>query len=118
MFVEQDGNVAASVDKSSQDILVLDENCSSQNPEQLVRNDAIMKSRSTKKCKSPNKSSREARREKRELSRYFAEIIDSNGPSHGQSQSNEKCQVLSQDFLADRHDNMDFEMISAKSLNN
>jgi len=33
VFADQDGNVAASVDKSSQDILVLDENGSSQNPD-------------------------------------------------------------------------------------
>ena len=55
------------------------------------------------------------------MTKYFAEIIDSNEPHQDPQSSNEKCQILSQDFLIadyNEHKVVDFEMISAKSLNN
>lgn len=43
---------------------------------EAMNDDAIMKSQSRGSGASPQKSDRESRREKRELARYFAEIIE------------------------------------------
>ena len=43
-----------------------------------INDDAIMKSQSRGSGGSPLKSDRETRREKRELARYFAEIIETS----------------------------------------